>query len=49
VEEARAQLDRIAALDSKLASYVTVMAVQALPDAKRAGVGAVDGRTPGRP
>jgi amidase len=49
VEVTLAQLARIAALDGKLASYVTVMADQALPDAKRAGVGAVDGRTPGRP
>ena len=37
VEVTRAQLDRIAALDGKLASYVTVMADQALADAERAG------------
>jgi amidase len=37
VEVTRAQLDRIAALDGKLASYVTVMADQALIDAERAG------------
>lgn len=37
VEVTRAQLERIAALDGKLASYVTVVADQALADAERAG------------
>lgn len=37
VEVTRAQLDRIAALDGKLASYVMVMADQALAAAERAG------------
>jgi amidase len=36
VEVTRAQLDRIAALDGTLASYVTVIADQALADAERA-------------
>jgi amidase len=36
VEVTRAQLDRIAALDGALASYVTVLADQALADAERA-------------
>ena len=37
VKVTQAQLDRIAALDGKLASDVTVIADQALPDAESAG------------